>query len=260
MKQGTPYAASAAGNNDGIQYDVGTAEGDGLNSGPPPSSVPSATQLLPCSSAGLEAPERRHDAAAPAPSEAAAACSVSLRPSDDAPREVPSALKGAAALFPPTPGRNCSRSSTVTAEPGGPPPAGQWSGGHLYAGQPGSLLPAGQLGNLPPTGQSSNPPHAPLDRHLSQRSDLTAAFSLHCSSQSDDGEAGGGFGIDDDDPDLPSRHRLGDASHAMITHLFTVDLHSGHGGKSQAEHLMQDLTELRLLGCGGCGTVYKVGG
>ena len=193
---------------------------------------------------------------------------MSLRPSDDAPREVPSAHKGAAALFPPlppTPGRDCSRSSTAAAEPGRPPPAGQWSGSRLYAGQPGSPLPSDHLSDLPPTGQSSILPNAPLDRHLSQRSDLTAAFSLRCSSsESDDGEAGGGFGghfgaADDDETDHSSRRHLGDASHADITHLFMAGLHSGHGGQSQAELLMQDSTELRLLGRGGCGTVYKVG-
>ena len=89
----------------------------------------------------------------------------------------------------------------------------------------------------------------------SLRSDHTAAFSLRDSSLRDDG-----VGSFDDDADEDSR-RLDELSDAL-THLFMAGLQTGSngsGGPSQAERLIQDLTELRLLGRGACGYVYKVG-
>ena len=85
-------------------------------------------------------------------------------------------------------------------------------------------------------------------RQLSQRTDHTAPFSLR-SSQFDG----------DDDGDADSRH-LDEVSSA-VSKLYMAGLHSieGEDKRTQAEVLMQDLTELRLLGRGGCGTVYKVG-
>lgn len=90
----------------------------------------------------------------------------------------------------------------------------------------------------------------------SLRSDYTDAFS-HDGVGGFGGDGGGG---EDEEEDDDSR-RLDDMSDA-ITHLFMAGLRTGSSGSrtvSQAECLIQDLTELRLLGRGGCGNVYKVG-
>ena len=89
----------------------------------------------------------------------------------------------------------------------------------------------------------------------SLRSVHTAAFSLR-SSLRDDGV--GSFDDDDVDADSLRLDHMSDA----LTQLFMAGLQTGSNGSrgpSQAERLIQDLTELRLLGRGGCGYVYKVG-